>query len=125
MEKIIPNGTEVLIIPSLDVNKFIKGKIISSKMSEDISDRAWPEHVTIYTVRDETGEEYTATYGTFVLGVSCYAIRTIEDHVEKMQREIKSNEVIIEKVQNKNNLLQDKIKELLGEEIGKNARVWC
>ena len=85
-------------------------------MSEDISDRAWPEHVTIYTVRDETGEEYTATYGTFVLGVSYYAIRTVEDHVERIKLKIKDNEKIIENTQKENNLLLEKMKELLGEE---------
>ena len=125
MEKIIPNGTEVLIIPSLDVNEFIKGKIISSKMSEDISQHASPCYKMIYTVQGEDGIQYVATYDCPIPSVSYYGIRTIEDHVEKMQREIKSNEVIIEKVQNKNNLLMDKIKELVGEEIGKNARVWC
>ena len=116
MKKTIPNGTEVLIISESNVGKFKKGKIISSKESDDLSYHGSPWYETIYTVQDESGEEYTATYGRAVSGAAYSAIRTVEDHVEKIKFKIENNEEIIEKTQSENNLLHEKIKELLGEE---------
>ena len=103
MEKIIPNGTEVLIVSEDNVSNFEKAKIISSKESEDLSYHGSPWYEMIYTVQDKNGNEYSATYGIRISGIASCCIRTVEDHVERIKFKIKDNEEIIENTQKENN----------------------
>lgn len=111
MEQIIPNGTEVLIfIDNKCCNNkqseldFIKGKIISSRESND-----WDEQ--IYTVLGENRCEYKATYGSAFINDTF--IRTIEDHIEYIKLSIKQNLEKIDDLKNENNSLYDVMNELI------------
>ena len=86
MKEIIPNGTDVLIfIDNKNYNEktseinFIKGKIISSKQSDDLSYHGSPWYEQIYTALGENGEEYKATYGSAVINNTFITIRFIRN----------------------------------------------
>lgn len=97
MEEIIPNGTEVIVFfyPSndststrLESPRTFKGRIISSRESEDLSyhGSAWYEQ--IYIIEDENGKRYEATYGSAY--VSNFFIRTIEHYKKIIELTIQS-----------------------------------
>jgi len=117
MEKIIPNNTEVLIFnnkknhnKNLNEINYIKGKIISSKLSHDLSHHGSPWQVQIYTILGEDGKEYKGTYGSAIIGDNF--IRTIEDHIKHIKSTINDNKKQINDLQNEINLLWVKMIDL-------------
>ena len=79
MEKIIPNGTEVLIFkyirewgPNQDDENYTVGTIQSSKTSDDLSVHGSPYYVQIYEVLGTDGKKYIGTYGTGLIGNSFF-----------------------------------------------------
>lgn len=118
MKEIIPNGTEVLVfIDNKNYNQklseidFVKGKIISSKESDDLSYHGSPWYEQIYTVLGEDGKEYKATHRMAVINNTF--IRTIEDHIGYIKLAMKENLKKIDDLKNKNNLLYDTMNELI------------
>ena len=87
MEKILENGTEVLIFNYIsgwgleqDMEHYIRGTIIKSEMSEDLSYHGSPWNVINYTVLGEDGIEYFGNYGKHTLGRNFFM--TEEDYIE-------------------------------------------
>lgn len=111
MDKIIPNGTEVLIFnyrlnqrPKIDEELYVKGIVESSEILEEedeiIQGKPWRKR--FYKVLGEDNDIYYATYGFDVRG--SHFIRTVEDHINHIKNKIKSNEEEIK------NLNEDNIK---------------
>ena len=108
MEKIIPNGTEVLIFkyvrewgPNQDDENYVVGIVQSSKTSDDLSIHGSSHYVQIYEVLGNDGNRYTGTYGNGLIGNSFF--RTKGDQVEILKRKISHNKETITKLQEKNN----------------------
>ena len=107
MDKIIPNGTEILIFRYFksyrnyqdDLN-FIKGVIITSKQSEDLSYHGSPYYEQIYEVLGEDGKKYIGTYNSGLIGN--YIFRTREDHIKRLKKLIYLNNQELLKIQNQN-----------------------
>lgn len=96
MDKIIPNGEEVLIFYDFkgqsrgaNEREFVKGVVVNSRESNDLSyhGSAWYEQ--IYNVIDENGRNYEATYGNAYVG--SFFIRTIEHHMSVIKSKIADN----------------------------------
>ncbi len=94
METILQYGEEVLIFHvsnNMKEDEFIKGKVINSRESEDLSHHSsssWYE--TIYDVRGEDGYLYTGTYNRDYIDKYVF-FRTPEDHIKYLQEKINRN----------------------------------
>lgn len=107
MEKIVPNGTEVLIFnyikewgPKQDDDKYITGVVQSSTLSDDLSIHGSSYHVLVYKVLGSNGRIYTGTYGYGLIGK--YFFRTKEDYIKVLKSRISNNNEIISKLQESN-----------------------
>lgn len=117
MNEIILNGTEVLIFrdmrkyqEKLDDTNFIKGTIISSKESCDLSHHGSSWYEQIYTILGEDDKQYIATYKDAY--VTDFFIRTIDDHIKCISSSIKNNIEQIESLENKNKNLYNVLEHL-------------
>ena len=118
MNKIIPNGTEVLIFQQVPVyhcsqeedENFVIGVIQSSKQSDDLSYHGSPYYEQVYKVLGNDGKIYSGTYERGLVGN--YFFRTREDHIEVLKEKIKDNEKEILKLQEKTNSYIEQIKSL-------------
>lgn len=126
MEKIIPNGTKVLIFkyvracgPNQDDENYIVGTVKSSRMSDDMSIHGSSKYVQIYEVLGEDGKRYIGTYGSGTIGNSFF--RTKEDHIKMLKRKQSINREKILKLQEKN-FEYDKQISLLEKEIMKSDK---
>lgn len=90
---------------------FFKGVIISSKESLDLSYHRSPWYEQIYTIIDEDGKEYTATYGNAF--ISSFFIRTMEDHIERVKYSIQDNNKKIDDLNKENELLNSALNHLM------------
>ena len=93
MEKILQYGEEVLIFKAsnnMKEDEYIKGKVISSRESEDLSHHGSPWYEEIYDVRGEDGHIYTGTYNRDIIGKGIF-FRTSEDHTNHLQEKINKN----------------------------------
>lgn len=117
MDKIISNGTEVLIFSEsknndskiLEKKKSIKGVIISSKKSEDLSYHGSPWYEQIYKVLGEDGKEYTGTYGKGSVFNGNMFFRTKEHQIYVLNLKISKNKEEILKLKEKNDEYLKKI----------------
>ena len=99
MDKIISNGTEVLIFSEsknndskiLEKKKSIKGVIISSKKSEDLSYHGSPWYEQIYTVLGYNGKTYEATYGSSNSLIGNVYILTVDHYIKYINHLIEEN----------------------------------
>lgn len=117
MEKIIPNGTKVLIFEynaTLGVyqneNKFIKGTVCDSETVEEQTMHGSPWCVTVYKVLGEDGKCYIGNYDSRISGKHYF--RTIEDHIVHLTKQIKNNCAKINQLNNKNCQLYELIRNL-------------
>lgn len=117
MDKIIQNGTEVLIFYDFkglgrgsNERDFVKGVVVSSRESNDLSyhGSAWYEQ--IYNVVDENGRNYEATYGNAYVG--SFFIRTIEHHMAMIKSRISDNSEEICALNKENDELNGTLEEL-------------
>ena len=115
MEKMLENGTEVLIFKYIsgwglnqDIKHYIRGTIIKSEMSKDLSHHGSPWNVINYTVLGEDEIEYFGNYGHHTLGSSFFM--TEEDYVCYLNRKIELNNEKIIEIENENNELEELIK---------------
>lgn len=93
MEKILQYDEEVLIFKvsnNMKENEYIKGTVISSRESEDLSHHGSPWYEEIYDVRGEDGHIYTGTYNRDIIGKGIF-FRTPEDHINHLQEKINKN----------------------------------
>ena len=119
MEKVLPNDEEVLIFKvsnNTKENDYIKGKIISSRESNDLSHHSsssWYE--TIYDVRGEDGHLYTGTYNRDYIDKYVF-FRTTEDHIKYLQEKINRNYRKIYELNSENETYNETIKNLKQEQ---------
>ena len=119
MNEIIPNGTQVLIFyyakghchQNIDEAKFIKGIIVSSEESEDLSWHGSSWYKQIYTVLGEDGKEYKATYNTAFIG--SFYIRTIEEQINRIKFAIEDNYKTIDNINKENEMLNNTLNSLM------------
>ena len=111
MEKALENGTKVLIFKYIsgwglnqDMEHYIRGTIIKSEISEDLSYHGSPWNVINYTVLGEDGAEYFGNYGHHTLG--CSFFMTEEDYICYLNRKIEINKEKILKIANENKKLE-------------------
>ena len=115
MEKILENGTEVLILNYIsgwglnqDIEHYIRGIIVKSEISDDLSYHGSPWNVIYYTVLGEDEKEYFGNYGHHTLGNSFFM--TEDDYVAFLNRKISLNEERILEVEIENKKLKEMIK---------------
>ena len=112
MDKIIPNGTEVLIFnyvpnwgPKQDEERFIRGIVEDSEIIEEETMHGTPWTKRFYRVLGEDNDIYYGTYD--VASKGSHYIRTIEDHIKHIKNKITSN---CEKINTLNNNNYDLLK---------------
>ena len=123
-EKVLPNGTEVLIfkyrrewgLNQDDVN-YIKGTIQSSKLTEDLSYHGTEWRKVFYTVLGEDGNNYFGTYGHGSIGGSFF--RTPADHIKALKSKINQNKGKIELLEETNDELENQIADIILQEMEK------
>ena len=126
MNNILKNGEEVLIFdainssPELVDDKYIKGVIISSFESDDLSmhGSAWYEQV--YNVLGEDEQVYIGTYGRAILGTSYF--RTVEDYKKYLNNKIDFNNRTIETLNDRNSKYLDIISSFEKEDSKKYTK---
>ena len=116
MNRVMPNGTEVLIFKNTtnDIQKdemnFIKGMIIGSyEEKEDITEDMSIYHL-VYTVFGEDAEEYKATHGYAHKGD--FFIRTFDEHIEHLTNALYNNAYKIAELKKMNNSIKETIMHL-------------
>lgn len=115
MDKIISNGTEVLIFSEnknndskiLEKKKSIKGVIISSKKSEDLSYHGSPWYEQIYTVLGYNGKTYEATYGSTNSLIGNVYILTVDHYIKYINHLIEENNKKMIDLQTENESLRE------------------
>ena len=116
MEKILPNGEEVSIFKisnGKEEEKYIKGIILSSRYSHDLSHHGSPWYEKIYDVRGEDGNIYTGTCDHDYIGNYVF-FRTPEDYIKYLQDKINTNYLAIYDLTHQNEEYTKTINELRG-----------
>ena len=114
MEDLVKNKTEVLVFkyaygrgPNQDMIHYIKGKVVESKLSHDLSIHGSCHYENIYTVLGEDGTYYRGTYRTAWIGN--YFILTISDYIKYLEQSISLNNEKIEMMKKENALYSEVI----------------
>lgn len=118
MDKIIPNGEEVLLFHKIqdihhrNVNKtkYIKGVVISSRYSENLSYHGSEWYERIYTVIDDEGKSYEATHNIAYIGP--FYIRTIKEHIVNLREAIQDNYDKMKELYADNEIISKSLQEL-------------
>ena len=117
MSKILSVGDEVLVFryvstwgPKQDYEHYIKGTIISSELSDDLSYHGSSWNEMTYTVLGEDGYTYFGNYMYPILGSSFFL--TGSDYTSYLENQISSNQREIETLENKNFKLNAILKSL-------------
>ena len=124
MEKILQYDEEVLIFKvsnNMKEDEYIKGKVISSRESEDLSHHGSPWYEKIYDVRGEDGHIYTGTYNRDIIGKDIF-FRTPEDHIKYLQEKINKNYRKIYDINCENETYREIINSLKEKELS-NSKV--
>ena len=126
MDKVLPNGEEVLIFHiynNEERKEYIKGKILSSRESNDLSfhsSSSWYE--TIYEVIGENGYLYTGTYNHDYIGKYIF-FRTPDDHIKYLQEKINANYKKIYDINCENNTYRETINKLRQEQSKPKTKI--
>ena len=115
MEKMVyENGTDVLIFNYVpywkkeqNYDSYIRGKIIDSELSDDLSYHGSSWQVVNYTVLGEDGNKYYGNYKDPVIGDSFFM--TDEDYITFLKGKIKSNEDVMLKMYEDNKRIKEMI----------------
>ena len=101
MEEPLEIGTEVLIFndgndwdSNQEIEDYIRGTIIKSEMSDDLSYHGSPWYEYYYTVVGENGREYFGRYGSY--------FKTEEGYIGYLESYIVDNEKQILKLEKEN-----------------------
>lgn len=123
MDKIIPNGEEVLLFrESQDIHhrnvnktKYIKGVVVSSKDSENLSYHGSEWYERIYTIIDDEGKSYEATHNIAYIGP--FYIRTIKEHIVNLREAIQDNYDKMRELYADNEIISKSLEELISLEM--------
>ena len=114
MDETLNIGDEVLIFKYIrewginqDDEHYIKGIVLKSKMSDDLSYHGSPWCVMNYTVLGEDGKEYFGNYRNPNLGDSFFMTQV--DYINYLERKIARNEEKILEINKKNKKIQKMI----------------
>ena len=123
MDKIIPNGEEVLLFrESQDIHhrnvnktKYIKGVVVSSKDSENLSYHGSEWYERIYTIIDDEGKSYEATHNIAYIGP--FYIRTMKEHIVNLREAIQDNYDKMRELYADNEIISKSLEELISLEM--------
>ncbi len=121
MKRNLSEGTEVFIYKynifnlEYDMRKYIKGKIIGCKLSDDLSQHGSPWYEEIYTVLGEDEKIYEGIYGKM--------IRTPEDHIAYLGNLINRNNDEINRRKKANDEYIDMIEIAMGKKLTSSPKV--
>ena len=123
MDKIIPNGEEVLLFrESQDIHhrnvnktKYIKGVVVSSKDSENLSYHGSEWYERIYTIIDDEGKSYEVTHNIAYIGP--FYIRTIKEHIVNLREAIQDNYDKMRELYADNEIISKSLEELISLEM--------
>ena len=114
MDKKLEIGDEVLIFtyipswgPNQNYKRFLRGKVVSYELSDDISHHGSAQYVTIYTVIDEDGNKHYGNYYDPIIGDSFFM--TKEDYINYLEKVIASNNNEIRDIKRKNRKIRKRI----------------
>lgn len=114
MDKVLNIGDEVLIFRYIcewginqDYECFIKGIVVKSEMSDDLSYHGSPRYVMNYYVLGEDGREYFGNYKKPTLGDSFFMTRW--DYIDYLENEMAINYKEILEINEKNRKIQEMI----------------
>lgn len=107
MDKVLNIGDEVLVFRYIwewginqDHEHYIRGNVIKSEMSDDLSYHGSPWCVMNYTVLGEDGIEYFGNYKHPTLGNSFFM--AYEDYIHYLERKIANNQEKILEINEEN-----------------------
>lgn len=125
MKDIINNGEEVLIFQgkedlTKDYINFIRGIVISSYESDDLSYHGSSWYLQIYKVLGEDGKTYTCTYGSYYKFVASHFIKTYPDYLKYIDRIIENNNNKIQELEDYNNQLLNIKNSFINSKINKS-----
>ena len=122
MDKGLNIGDELLIFKYIpewglhqDYEHFIRGKIIKSEISDDLSYHGSPWYKMNYTVLGEDGKQYFGNYKHPHLGNSFFM--TKEDYIYFLKNKLKNNKEKILEITTENKKIQEMINSI--QMIGK------
>ena len=114
MDKELNIGDEVLIFKYItewglhqDYEHFIKGKVVKSEISDDLSYHGSPWYKMNYTVLGEDGKKYFGNYKHPHLGNSFFM--TKEDYIYYLKNKLINNKEKILKITTENKKIQEMI----------------
>ena len=117
MNKELNIGDEVLLFRYIrewginqDYERYIRGKVIKSEISDDLSYHGSPWCVMNYTVLGEDGKEYFGNYKHPTLGNSFFM--TQEDYIHYLGRKIANNQEKILEINEENQRIESMIKKV-------------
>ena len=117
MDKILNIGDEVLIFRYIrgwrknqDYENFIRGKVLKSELSEDLSYHGSSIYVWNYTVLGEDNQEYFGNYGHPHFG-NCFFMKQ-EDYIHCLERKIANNQMKILEINEENQKFKEMIEKV-------------
>lgn len=122
MDKVLNVGDEVLIFEYIrewgidqDDEHYIRGNVVKSEMSDDLSYHGSPWHVMNYTVLGEDGNLYFGNYEHPILGNSFFM--TQEDYIRYLEGKIDNNQKKILEINEENQQIRARIENVQKQEI--------
>ena len=109
MEERLANGEEVLIFRNVSdiyeqsLSDFIRGIIIDSKKSKNLSYRGKPFYTWVYVVLGEDKKEYECSNGMIIYGLD-YMMKPI-DYLKKIRKTLLDNAYEIDRLKSINKKL--------------------
>ena len=109
MEERLKNGEEVLIFRNVSdiyeqsLSDFIRGIIIDSKKSKNLSYKGKPFYTWVYVVLGEDKKEYECSNGMIIYGLD-YMMKPL-DYLKKIRKTLLDNIHEIERLENINKSL--------------------
>lgn len=117
MDKVLNIGDEVLVfryIREWEINQdhehYIRGNVVKSEMSDDLSYHGSPWCVINYTVLGENGTLYFGNYKHPTLGNSFFMAQ--EDYIHYLERKIANNQEKILEINEENQKIQQMIEKV-------------
>lgn len=122
MDKELNIGDEVLVFKYIrewglnqDYEHYVRGNVVKSEMSDDLSYHGSPWCVMNYTVLGEDGIEYFGNYKHPTLGNSFFM--TQEDYIHYLERKIANNQEKMLEINKENQNIQQMIESVKNKSL--------
>lgn len=119
MNEVVQNGEIVFVFTGFaspserDDTKYIKGKVISSQQSDDLSYHGSSWYVQIYKVLLENGQTVTCTEGSPYSFISNHFFRTAENYLHVINYDVSENNKKISELKKYNQALLEVANEII------------